>query len=359
MELKIQCGCGSRYKFDVEPVDGRVPAPLSCPNCQASWTEVANSMIADTLAASTQSQPAAAAAAPISSSAPPPPAVPPPARMGLRLSSHAAPPEAEAPALAAAPASEAAPEPVAAPRRAPRVPTLDPLVEQYDTGQFGRGFLGAAAGAFLGGLAFYLLFAHTGVRLKIIALGVGFLAGMGARLLGKDRSKELAIIGALLSIVMIVGAQYLVTSKWFHEGEGHEDGQPPKSDYDERVAEAQKVMAAMPNGTEQEIRLYLAREQADEGEKPDPKSVDPDEIRQFRAEEFPRYRKLADGTLTREAYEKEREQELAMTAEQRKEDREIGERVFKVVFLAFVLSKFNLVCMAGSAGLAYKMIADA
>ena len=202
MELKIQCGCGSRYKFDVEPVDGRVPAPLSCPNCQASWTDLANSMIAEA-----QGLPA-----------PPPPAVPSPVRVGLRLSSHSASPASDASPTADAPGAGAAPDPAPAPRYVPRVPTLDPLVEQYDTGQFARGFLGAAAGAFLGGLAFYLLFAHTGIRLKLLALGVGFLAGMGARLLGKDRSKELGFIGALLSIVMIVGAQYFVTWKWFHEG---------------------------------------------------------------------------------------------------------------------------------------------
>ena len=241
----------------------------------------------------------------------------------------------------------------------PYVPTLDPLVEQYDAGSYWRGFLGAAAGALLGGLAFYLLFAYTGVRLKLLALGVGFLAGMGARLLGKDRSKELGIIGAILSIVMIVGAQYLVAWKWFHEGDPGEGAPAAKSDYDARVAEAKKVVAAIPNGTDQEIRLYLAREQAGDGEKPDPKSIELDEIQEFKTEDLPDYRKLADGTITREAYEKEREQTVELTAKERQEEKELGERVFKVVFLAFLLSKFNLVCMAGSAGIAYKMIADA
>jgi len=25
MEIKIECGCGTRFKFDVEPVNGRMP----------------------------------------------------------------------------------------------------------------------------------------------------------------------------------------------------------------------------------------------------------------------------------------------------------------------------------------------
>jgi len=331
---------------------------LSCPNCQASWTDQANAMIAETLGASAAvGEPANPA---VMSGVPTPPAVPAPAKLGLRLSSHSASPSESGAAATGVPGSEPAPEPAPTPRHIPRVPTLDPLVEQYDTGSFGRGFLGAAAGALLGGLAFYLLFAHTGVRLKVLALGVGFLAGMGARLLGKDRSKELGFIAALLSIVMIVGAQYLVAWKWFHEGEsGADQIEAPKSAYDGQVAEAKKVMAAIPNGTDQEIRLYLAREQAEEGEKPDPKSIDPDEIREFQAEDLPRYRKLADGTITKEAFDKEQEQAVAMTAKDRQEEKEIEERVFKVVFLAFLLSKFNIVCMVGSAGIAYKMIADA
>ena len=362
MEIKIQCSCGSRYKFDVEPVNGRVPVPLACPNCQANWTEHANAMIAQTLgspaptagAAVTVAQPAATV--PVAAA---PPSMPSPMKVNLRLSGHAAPGSSSAPA--AAPSAEqpaADPAPAPSGRHMPRVPTLDPLVDQYDTGGFGRGFLGAAAGALLGGVAFYLLFAHAGVRLKVVALGVGFLAGMGARLLGKDRSKELGAIAAVLSIGMIVGAQYLVAWKWFHEGELTTDAtEPAKSEYDERVAEARKVVAAIPNGTDQEIRLYLAKEQAEDGEKPDLKSIEPIEIKEFKDEQLPHYRKLADGTITKEDYDKEHT--VVLSDEARQKLKQEGERVFKWVFLAFLMNKFNLVCLVGAAGISYKMIADA
>ena len=55
--IKIQCGCGQKYGFDVEPVQGRLPSPVACPSCGADGTTAANEIIA-------QSAPLAAAAAP-------------------------------------------------------------------------------------------------------------------------------------------------------------------------------------------------------------------------------------------------------------------------------------------------------
>jgi outer membrane protein assembly factor BamB len=56
MTIKVQCGCGARYSFDVEPQDGRMPFAVNCPQCNADGTEAANQVIAQTLAAE---QPAA------------------------------------------------------------------------------------------------------------------------------------------------------------------------------------------------------------------------------------------------------------------------------------------------------------
>jgi hypothetical protein len=49
MEIKIQCGCGTKYKFEVEPVNGRMPARVQCPNCGNDGTTDANQIIADKL----------------------------------------------------------------------------------------------------------------------------------------------------------------------------------------------------------------------------------------------------------------------------------------------------------------------
>jgi hypothetical protein len=48
--IKIQCGCGQRYAFDIDPFCGRMPFPVACPVCGADGTVAANEVIAFTLA---------------------------------------------------------------------------------------------------------------------------------------------------------------------------------------------------------------------------------------------------------------------------------------------------------------------
>jgi len=49
--IRIQCGCGQLYEFEIEPVDGRMPSPVACPTCGLDGTEAANACIAQTMAA--------------------------------------------------------------------------------------------------------------------------------------------------------------------------------------------------------------------------------------------------------------------------------------------------------------------
>jgi len=49
--VKIICGCGQKYAFDVYPLNGRMPAPVQCPVCGMNGTAVANEVIARTLGA--------------------------------------------------------------------------------------------------------------------------------------------------------------------------------------------------------------------------------------------------------------------------------------------------------------------
>ena len=49
--VKIICGCGQKYAFDVHPFNGRMPAPVQCPVCGMDGTAVANEVIARTLGA--------------------------------------------------------------------------------------------------------------------------------------------------------------------------------------------------------------------------------------------------------------------------------------------------------------------
>jgi succinoglycan biosynthesis transport protein ExoP len=45
MEIKLHCECGQRYKFDVEPVNGRMPGPVRCPACGLDGTAKANDIL--------------------------------------------------------------------------------------------------------------------------------------------------------------------------------------------------------------------------------------------------------------------------------------------------------------------------
>jgi hypothetical protein len=56
--IKIECGCGQRYAFDVEPVNGLMPYTVACPICGADGTGAANEVISQSV------QPVAVAAAP-------------------------------------------------------------------------------------------------------------------------------------------------------------------------------------------------------------------------------------------------------------------------------------------------------
>ncbi len=48
--VKIQCGCGQRYAFEIEPVCGRMLGRVTCPVCGLDGTRVANEIIAFSLA---------------------------------------------------------------------------------------------------------------------------------------------------------------------------------------------------------------------------------------------------------------------------------------------------------------------
>ncbi|MDB6056545.1 MAG: Pyrrolo-quinoline quinone [Verrucomicrobiales bacterium] len=48
MQLKLTCRCGTRFSFDVEPVNGLMPFTVACPTCGIDGTEAANQLLAQT-----------------------------------------------------------------------------------------------------------------------------------------------------------------------------------------------------------------------------------------------------------------------------------------------------------------------
>jgi hypothetical protein len=55
--VKIFCDCGQKYAFDVQPLEGKMPAPISCPVCGRDGTNDANQFIAKILLGKTQPLP--------------------------------------------------------------------------------------------------------------------------------------------------------------------------------------------------------------------------------------------------------------------------------------------------------------
>jgi len=82
MLVKVQCGCGQKYSFDVEPVGGAMPWTVACPVCGADGTAAANTIIARNLGPSAAAAPAqvrTSVAAPVASTAPTRSSIPAPA----------------------------------------------------------------------------------------------------------------------------------------------------------------------------------------------------------------------------------------------------------------------------------------
>lgn len=113
LPIKIQCGCGQKYAFDVEPVNGQMPYTVACPVCGVDGTEAANAALAQTMSASlVQAAPALAVASASSGGA----------SMGGIAVARAAAPAPPAIALARAASPPPAPAPAQAPFRKPLLP---------------------------------------------------------------------------------------------------------------------------------------------------------------------------------------------------------------------------------------------
>jgi hypothetical protein len=194
MELKVVCGCGQKYKFDVEPVNGRMPMTITCPSCGVDGTGSANEILAQH--SPDRSIPAAVPVALAMA----------PATGGLRIN-HAA-PSTTAPPPLMAPATIAPVRPVAT--GAPKVRT-----KEFN---LGLGILGALIGALLGGALVYGFYEWAGFRFPLSGIAIGALAGYGARWMARGTDTTLGIIAGGLALASVVGTFYLIYGEFFMFG---------------------------------------------------------------------------------------------------------------------------------------------
>jgi len=367
IELKVHCDCGHKYKFDVEPVNGQMPFTVACPICRRDGTATANALLQQSSVFKLVEP--APAAAPVSvapppyvpkSAAPPPFAAPPPlapppigapppapiapARLRVNVSppsgSHA---EASTAPPPITPASGVTLPPTnGRPRLAAGAATA---TEPGKKPSFGLGILGGFIGALIGAIIYYAIFKTTGVRTGM-ALVIGGLAGGGAHWLGKgEGSKELGGITVVFVLVGVLAAQYFVALGWWNkiQDEGYTDS----------VKEAREVVKAVPTGSDAEIKGYLAKQSAEEGEAVKPALVSDDDVRQFREKELTQYQDLASGKLTKERY-------LAQFGRKTDKKSESDETdTFKGLFILLTINIRGVISMVIASGLAYRLSANA
>lgn len=186
-EIKIQCDCGTKYKFEVEPLQGRMPQRVFCPGCGFEGTGAANEQLQ-------LKCPAARTVAPKTTPIPQAPIPPRPAES------------------IAASALEVLP---AAP-----LPGRQFAASGSHAGRFGESprasrsrFLAGLTGAILtgavGALAWFFLIKVTGYQIGFAAWGVGLLVGTGTRGLGREGSRGLAVAAAVCALAAVAGGQLL------------------------------------------------------------------------------------------------------------------------------------------------------
>ena len=368
IELKVHCDCGQKYKFDVEPVNGTMPFTVACTVCKSDGTPKANAMLQQMAIfkpiVTTSIHAPVAMAAPLPIAPPPsgsPPAPPPPIGVS-RLRINAAAPEATStvdtpPPIGALsgtpPPFSARPRPGAAPAPAEVEPGKEP--------SFALGLLGALVGALVGGIIYFVVFKFTGhiVLLRyVLALGVGALAGWLANLFGRgEGSKELASITAICTLVTIVGAQYFLTmQEWrAEEDESGLSDMIQDGGYGASVKEAKKVVAAIPNGADSEIRMYLAKQDAEEGQRPRIEQISDEQVKDFRNMEWTNYVELASGAQTKEQYWTR----IGFDPKEARKRTETGETVASGLAAVLAVFRAGIFSMIAGAGLAFRMAVNA
>jgi hypothetical protein len=185
MEIKVGCGCGQNYKFDIEPVKGRMPVNVACPSCGTDGTPSANRFLA-------QQFPNQAPPIPVALRAQPAGAV----RVSL---------PASAPAAAVQPPIPSTPGAIA-----PRPLSAASKPKKSDEFSLGLGILGAVLGAALGAGLMYGFYTWAQFRFPLMGTCIGALVGLGARMLARGTDTTLGAIAGLIALISTAGVLYLM-----------------------------------------------------------------------------------------------------------------------------------------------------
>jgi hypothetical protein len=371
LEIKIICNCGAKYKFDVEPLNGRMPGPVQCPVCRVDGTHEGNRLIGEALTRGVAPAVSAvivppvvpiAASGTISRVAPVPAGSPaiaipnisiPKPAISVRVGAPATAQPQQVAAAAAAPVAHPV-LPSAAPQKLePPKPPAGPLVPKPDPSGVVR--LGISAQAAEAQPTPMAQSSHPPVpvvsspaapaRSKSKSSGKpngvnvtrGYIGAVVGGLIGMAiwygiiviTNYELGLIAwgvggltGFLAVVFAGGteksigvAAALCAIVAILGGEilatKHVSEKMIASlvgkDYDGRVAHAKEAVQAK---SDDEIKTFLAKTESEEGLKVEASSIDAARISEFKKKELPEYKKLAEGKMSRKEYEQDKLDEV-------------------------------------------------
>ena len=337
-EIRVACACGARYKFDLELAEQEMPAGVTCPGCQADLTALANEHLRNyvaTLAAALAATPAPVSASPTPTVADSPVATP--AAPAAPAPAASKPVEPAAPV--AAPITDPFGPPAAAKSNIPNLPTLDPSKFQPAGGAPKRpapgaskppssapkpttkpgpanatgkaaaqlaktpaktgapnlvlGIVGALVGALVGAGVWFAVIKATGSVGTYMAVVVGALAGLGARLLGRGTSA----IQAGASCVFAVLLMGIMLRVGFYAAQDLKNAKRFVASY---TLEVEKAKAAKALKTDDEIKQFMMAKGYHDGMGG---ALTDKAVEQFKVKELPGLIARAEDTpASREAY---------------------------------------------------------
>jgi hypothetical protein len=262
VELKVLCPCGTKFVFDVEPVDGHIPVPVGCPACGRDATELADAELAAKIPA---------APAPSAATAP---------RLSVIRPSPAEPASRIEP-LAGTPV-RGNPKPVKA------------SATTSGEGSVMMGVVGALVGGFVGMLVWYGMIRFLNFEIGYVAWGVGALTGVCARLFGRQGRPVLGAVAAVVAFAAIMvgeglGVGHAVTKYLEKEVSGA---------YEEQMVLARQLPE---KPSDKDLLALLKKEATDAGE--DGATFGDEDVKAFRNDRLPVLQDLSSGKVTKQQYE--------------------------------------------------------
>jgi hypothetical protein len=157
----------------------------------------------------------------------------------------------------------------------------------------GKVLLGAVLGAGLVTGVWFAIWKTTGNAADFMALVGGWAAGYLAQRMGQSKGAGLALAVAGIAAVFVVGFEFHRLSTelntFIHDTTTRLDRL-----YDEEVTKSKEIIAAIPRGTDEEIRAYITKRTERPGEPFDPSIINADHIQRFRVESLARAKDVVE-----------------------------------------------------------------